>query len=331
MSQNQSGSRDHSPKRSSSSYNPEDPIKGPKFTALELKIHKWFRYYPEHTDTWLDDVPLDWADFSKGAEEYIIKNLPEREWYHLPYHGVVLYLLDLCYLQGQYSCHRQLAVLLTRITERSPLCKAKAERFCNTVQPLIGPLGLDTSPFWSQLNEHLYRGTGWATSLWSYSIKSRGRFRLNDSTDFTKFDEANLNNWPICPPTVWTTIHPRWAGHLNQARHNAIHNRKAVEGLHQRLDDLQQEDLRLAGPIHKLLSLHDRHRQHADIMIQQINDFILPRLSMILPYYEVALPTFNEKSSLFTALAELDESEMPDVKLRLDDMSIRFNMKTPDN
>lgn len=333
MSQNHSKSRDHSPKRSnsSSSYEPEDPIKGPKFTALELKIHKWFRYYPEHTDTRVDGVPLDWAEFSKGAEEYIIANLPDRDWYHLPYHGVVLYLLDLCYLQGQYSCHRQLAVLLTRITDPSPLCKTKAESFCNKVQAQIGPLGLDTSPFWSQLNEHLYRGTGWATSLRSYSIKTRGNFHLNDATYFTKFNEACCSNRPICPPTVDAPINPRWASHLSQARQNAIRNRKAEEKLHQHLDKLQHEDLHLAGFIHKFLDVHERRRQHADIMIQQINDFILPRLSMILPYYEVALPTFNGRSSLFDALAGLDESEMGDVKLRLDDTSIQFGLKNPDN
>lgn len=330
MSQNQSKSRDHSPKRSSSSYEPEDPVDGLKFTALELRIHKWFRYYPGHTDTWVDDVLLDWADFSKGAEAYVAKNLPESE-KPLPYYGVVLYLLDLCYNQGQYNCHHALAVLLTRITDPSPLCKSKAESFCQAVQAVIDRLQLATSPFWSQLNEHLFHGTGWATSLRSYSIKSRCRFHLNNTTNFTKFDEAYLNNWPICPPTVTLSIHPRWASHLNQARNSAISNRKAEETLDKQLEDLQPEDVDTAPHIHKLLSTHYRRRQHAQILIQQINDFVLARLAGILPYCEVGLPTFNEKSELFDALTALDESEMPGVKLRLDDLSIRFDLKNSDN
>lgn len=290
--------RDHSPKRSDRPLKssaavsdnqpaPAAPVAAPILPSLKDKVSKWLRIPAGQQTEVVGHGKLRWSIYERPANRWIKENIPECT-KHLPYHGVVLYFLCLCYNEKLDVETEQLGVLMTRLTDASD--RAMIERFCERVNPLIERLHLADSPFWMDLNAHIYRRTGWYTHLCTESARPTGKFEKQHwDVNFTlpgRHDDGR-KFWGLAPPMIRGGIDSEFLQRLRNARRDA-------------------EKIRATEETHPGIGV-DRRKLHAEAMVQQIEEFIFPRLTSMLPYFKVELPKFNGRSRLFEQIIALQK------------------------
>ena len=292
--------RDLSPKRQNSSKFSNKKIQ-PK-RSLQDKVVKWLGTRGRATIVrggagWGTTV-ISWVTHEKKISDYIETYFPSAAG-QFPYFIVILYFVHELYLWRPHShfCD-ELSVLLTRVLGTT---QTKAvHKLCKKLEKYIVKLGLAGSPFWRQLNDHIEKGSSWAKKTKDGYVVTHG------TRNFVNTDPWEPVGYRPMAGVIGG-VDPMTLANCSKKIDNEEAVRKLVQEDKQGVEDTTLTSSQRARHEHGL-SVYAERLAQAQVCRAQIEDYIAKRLEHIVPFFDVALPTFSGESRLFSGLAKLEDA-----------------------
>jgi hypothetical protein len=303
--------RDLSPKRQSKS--PE--IVQQSEISFENTVVKWLGEHARRplVIDHLYNARLHWENFEEPIRAYIAENFPFAK-KPFPYFAVILYFVDRCsQRRGKVYGKYELAVLLSRIMGRYK--GEKARRFCEKVELHIGRLGLARLPFWHQFNSRSLEASSWADICEANDQQPKCYIITDAVRNFVTSSPFDDRGDGRVPHVVIGGVYDRLLSDCADAIEFEAIEKKHVDAYNKKIAN-PIRDRQLFEKIQENIIVHSAGRLRARALRAEIEDFVAQRLPDLVPYYEVALPTFSGKSRIFESILELpDVKEYPCIEL----------------